>query len=390
MQVVGQQQVVVVVAEDKFQSALASVGEIHLEQKLDIQKTGMCCYMFTSVYVARDQSKVGPDGKENPNAKVLFIAKERSGCCTRLFYYPNHSFNMPVYFPGPGFTAQFPYKDGIGDPAYYISRPGKSPCFGLCSLCCCRKASGDKNLPCGCHELECCSAKPCIGGCACCDCCLQEMTMSQASNPAQTEAGLEAAKCTTDASWLPGVSPILTVRQAPCTQSMFRPDIEVRAAAQQVTEEPKLVFRGPCCFGGLKEWCSPMEFFAETPSKEGRGHGTRYGDFKKIIPMTCGDVCAQCCMDLNQYELKFLNNASPYDKVAMVTGAFLTNYQFFSGGLEIIKCSQAPLNPYCDCTTHINCFYCYCCGLTLPCRVSIPWTLPLGCCPGFGCSSLCS
>jgi len=180
-------------------------------------------------------------------------------------------------------------------------------------------------------------------------------------------------------------APYFTARQAPATQSMFRPEVEVRPVTTPVAAPANVKITGPCCFGGCKEWISGSEFNATT------AEGANVGQFKKILPTSCGACIGRVCADLDEYEFNFTAAAGAVDKSAMVTGAFLYDYMFFEGGLEVLKCKT--VGP-CDRSTMINLCYCYCCGLTVPVRICIPWCLPCGCCgclPGFpSCLSACS
>jgi hypothetical protein len=236
-------------------------------------------------------------GGDNSSGPIIIQATEKSDCCCRTFCEPHHAFKMEIKVTGGEYT---------------IERPGLG------------------------------GGKPCVCCCACSDACLQEMTM-HAGN-VQGEVGA-----------LQNPNPLFIVKQAPASQSMFEPVLNVTTPGDDF---PVLTVRGPTFFGGCSELCCESHFGVTNRM------GQSVGSMKKKVPSNCCQCCEAICTDLDRYDIKFEPTTTPQEKVALMTSTLMADYMLFEQDPGLCRYRNGVLK--------IHCCNFYCAGCLVPCTLIIP------------------
>jgi hypothetical protein len=286
----------VAVQGDRLEGVLAAQEELYIRQTFSWGEacTGGCCEV-ANVYMVF--------GGADENGPHLFTAKEQSGCWERCCCAPNNSLKLNFFFPEQDIN------DENAEPAYVVERPG------------------------------CCSAKPCVGGPAWFDCCLNEMKFHR-GNPQG------------DVGEMPQDNVLFTAKQAPCCEAMFEPVIQVTKTG---ATEPNFELHGPMCFGGCSELCCSSKFYGVD------GKGQEIGTVKKLKPETLCQAYEECVTDSDRYSVKF-TGAQPDDKTAFVVGAFLADFMLFEQDNGMCKKTH-------DGTIYCTLFQCYCFGCIHNCNL---------------------
>jgi len=186
----------------------------------------------------------------------------------------------------------------------------------------------------------CCCDKPCLGCCACGEACQDKMIVH--NGMAMGEVGA-----------VTNPSPIMVIQQAPCSQAMFEPTIQVIPTGASA---PTTTITGPCLFGGCSELCFDSHFLGKNAS------GGALGQVKKLKPKTCCECCTECVSDIDRYDLQFTNTASPDEKAQMALATFMVDYMLFEQDNGMCKRRS-------DGTVACTLFQCYCCGCIVPCNL---------------------
>jgi hypothetical protein len=239
----------------------------------------------------------------NKNGPILWQAWEESGCCERVCCHPNHGVKLHFQTVPDGPVVNT------------FQRPG------------------------------CCSGKPCLQCCAFADPCRQQAVMHQ---------GMYAGDVGDQGGW--GANTVLfnTIQASAC-ESPFKPRLDTRVGYQR-EGNPLFTVTGPPCFGGCSALCIDATFGAEDD-------GGAVGHVKKLAPQTFCECLKECCTDADSYELAFSETATPDQKLAMVSSAFLADYMLFEADRG--PCYWDGDQKAC----HIILCYMYCCGMIVPCKI---------------------
>lgn len=319
-------------AEGKPLSLLAAAIEhhirnsAHLEKKLFIEQKWVwpkecCACEAENLYTAHV-------GNRQVHSPPIFFVKEKSGCCVRVCCAPHNSMFLTVSGTEPPMSNKNQFEDWAKQPGnvwYTMERPG------------------------------CCTARPCLGCCACNEICLDTMTVY----PGYVGDGYG------EVGELKGVPPAhFRMQQAPAMQAMFEPTINIFKADADGTfaQPPELVVKGPCIFGGWSELCCSSHFVTRNKA------GTVVGEVTKLRPKSLCDCCDECVSDIDRYAVTYtdektgqLLGSSPEERAQMALSAFLVDYMFFE--LDNGMCHKSSQGDY-ECT----CFQCYCCGCVRSCN----------------------
>jgi len=283
---------------DLLSNIFAPQTDVYIEQwyivASDANGNRGCCNGVTNKYVLH----AGKDDK----APIFLEAEDQSECCNRCFCSPNHGFKLLIRQPG---------SDTV---LYTGERPG-----------------------CG-------AGKPLVGCPAFGDSCIQEMT-------------LHKGKLEGDIGEIKNPNPLFVVKQAPASQSMFEPVIQVFSPNAAEGSRAAVTIRGPCIYGGCSELCCDSVFQGTNADAK------NVGKIKKKYPTNLCQACCECNTTLDRYDLTFQPTATPEEKVAMFTGAILTDYMLFESDHGMCQCRNNTL--------YITCFNCYCCGVGCPCNICI-------------------
>jgi len=255
-----------------------------------------CCALLCDLrnkYIITSGSYDGPQ---------VLIGEEKSECFNRVCCGPNHSFLIHLTYP-----------ENPGTAAYTIQRDGCDGC-----------------------------TKPCLCCFACSDSCLDEMTLHE-GHKNRVDGILE------------NPAPVFRAQQAPASQSMFEPVVNVFAHG---ATETSMQVTGPTCFGGCSEFCCPASFVATDPK------GSPKGALIKPKPDGCCEVLKACCTPFDRYEMDYDANTSGEEKAAMLTSTFLTDQMYFEGDPGM--CGRDDHGCY------INLCYMYCAGCLIPCKLRLP------------------
>jgi hypothetical protein len=287
-----------------LESKLAGVTDLFIQQTLGHIKgeglCGCCCCEIQNQYLIYE----GPYMKDKKLEEYKLIAdvKERSKCCERICCEPMHSLRLGVAFPDTG-----------PEPQLTLERPGI------------------------------CNGKCCLGGCACMDCCIDEMTLYD--KPIAIDADYR------DPANAGNI--IMKVSQAPAMQAMIHPTI---IATRPGSDAEITTITGPMFFGGCSELCFTSEFNATAG-------GQQLGSVNKIRPDGCCAMCMEICTDSDRFTVNF-GSANNEQKVALFASAFLTDFMVFENEQHLCGCN--------DNSCYIHMCNSYCCGMICPCKIIIP------------------
>lgn len=253
-----------------------------------------CCAHFFDLRNKYTVHEGGYDGNQ------IMFGEEKSSCFQRFCCGTQRSFLMHLEFA-----------DQPGTPAYTIEREG---CFG----------------------------KPCLCCFACTDSCLDEVTIHEGF--IEGEAGSLLTQ-----------RPVFRAQQAPASQSMFEPVVNVYKAGESI---PFQQMKGPTCFGGCSEFCFPAVFSATDPSMNPKG------SLIKPKPDGCCETLKACLTPFDRYEMDFDTNASGEEKGAMLASTLLTDFMYFEGDPGM--CGRDDVGCF------VNLCFCYCAGCLIPCKLRCP------------------
>jgi hypothetical protein len=201
----------------------------------------------------------------------------------------------------------------------------------------------------GCSKGKCCMPMP-----ACAGLCQQEMHVYEGGIPFGSEDFVNRP-------------PLFTARERPCFASPCNLKIGIHGAADP---EPSMIISGPCCFGGCKSLCFNDHF----PITEGAD--APVGHLMKKSPDSCGSCIKEICTDADDFQVNFAANATPDQKLAMVTGAFMADIMLFEKDKGPFFCENWKA---CDCACTL--WNCYVCGRFTPCIVRSKWLRKYYFCP---------
>lgn len=300
---------------DKLVAALSGKGQVYMEQNWVFTPAcpgfcPSCCVQLTNNYVAYNGTRMD---RQN-NSQALFTIVEKSSglgnCCEKCWCEPNHSMLLELSF--------YDNFGNVGPVEYTIQRKG------------------------------CCSGKCGLGFCACADCCRDEMV-------------LHRGHVTGSASEPINPNPLFRIQQAPASEAMFEPRIQVKPCAGPTGEDTKVIstLKGPKIFGGCSEFCCDSTFVGTN------AQGKDIGNVKKLKPVTCCDYITECATTLDRFQINYTPETSDDDRVAMMLSTMLADYMLFE---HDDGCFRRNSDGSCSCT----CWLCYCCGMLVPCRCYTP------------------
>jgi hypothetical protein len=281
---------------------LANVNTVYISQRADVLE-GMCsCCNRANVYTGYSgKYKNLPDGVAP--APAIFIAKEESNCCERVFCCGKHGLVLRFHTAVPnelgGYTA---------GPDVFNTLERKGVCNG----------------------------KPCLGfwnscTCPCTDHCTEEMNMYKGNQ------NIEA----------PDPSAMLyQVKQPKCYEACCK--FEVGVYAPNETKRAMSVV-GPCCFGGWKG-CLIGDDFKITDDQGD------VGALHKHAPRDCMACIKEICTDADEYSVDFTPQegmqVTPTQKLAMTTAAFMADFMIFEKDPGLCYCdfdNQQIVCNLCNC-----------------------------------------
>jgi len=266
-------------------------GIVHPYKALYVQQVWeiKCCY-HQNVYNFHANDEKG---------QLLFVAREQSSCCERVFCEPYHGLRIAFETPD-------------GQPMnIHAERKG------------------------------CCSGKMCLCCCTCADCCTSEMVMYDGVIPAGSDVG----------EYKDGEPPVIfRSKQAPAMEAMFNPTIITTDASGQEMS----TIEGPCCFGGWSEIFCSSNFPAVNKQTQ-----EKLGRVKKLRPETCMQLICEVCTKSDRFQIDFEDNVHADQKAGLVVSTLLTDYLIFESdqglcGSDDNQCFCTMCQMYC-CGCIVNC-----------------------------------
>jgi len=311
---------------------LHGLDRVHISQKADVVEAVCPCCNTRNTYTGyAGPFKNLPEGATP--APAVFIAKEDSSCCERVWCCGKHGFVLRFHQAVP---------DGLGGytpGAVLNTMERKGVCNGKPCLGCwyCLGASG------------CPFAMPCTEGC------LEEMNMYKGNQTIEQQNPNDL---------------IFQVKQTACHKSLWNFQLEVFAPGKA---ESSMTVQGPCFFGGWKSMCLGDDF----KITDARG---QVGKLEKRSPESCMDCLREICTNADDYSVQFTPQpgmtVTPEQKLAMASAAFAADFMIFE---------KDPGPCFCDCyDKSIVCTICNCmiCGRFQSCtvRISANGDISFGCC----------
>jgi len=241
----------------------------------------------------------------------LFNVQESGNCWNRCFCAPHHTFDLNIIPPGePWGTESFV------DGPVLMSREG-----------CCGK---------------------CLGCFTCSETCQNTATVWPDADNAQTFR-MEEKLCN-------GMSPEIVI-------------YAVGGGPGGNSDLPMALLTAPCCFGGCYELCSDFFFSVSSidPDTLQAVGESDIATIRKIRPRDCMSMCLECCTDIDNFELSFVEsyayNRDPNFKACILSALFYLDYMFFEMDNGICHADDNGLT--------ITLFNCYCSGCICPCCITL-------------------
>lgn len=203
-----------------------------------------------------------------------------------------------------------------------------------------------------------CNDRKCIGGYACCTCCLNESVVVAGA----TDEGEELHNIG-NVGIMGQAKNALGFSQVPILGGMLTPTIHL-SDEPFPTENIWGKIEGPTCFGGCSELCCDFEFPVSKMSSE-----SKTGDIARIVKRKPQGGVAGMKEMMSQsdvFTIEFTDKSmTPEQKAAVLGNQIMLDFMFFEGQQNEMCGRDEEGNCYC-----LLC-NCYCFGALIPCRCTV-------------------